>query len=499
MRMCHGTLQVVDPNPAFRSQVSETELYYGLQYQDHRFDTFFSELELQAPSLEGYCDDFEHERGLSLSTMKHQVKLKLSDISTEIRSKVIIKATTYRNVFERDTSIRREFHLSPQFVAAVFSSHPSLTLYLGPNVRKGVHCVVMECADATFENIIPTLPCREFHETVDLLYSLATPLFYLHRQLLIHGDFGSHNIGKFDDQFKLLGVGGSIKVGHFTDVSRGFYLPPEAIRVDKKSLIKSLMVRSRNAHVESIRAYPSFDVWAFGCTMFELLTGKTLSLYSKKGFKQQCLHKIASFTTRKLLKEIKQSSKSIHPLLIQLLVMILDPNPQLRIKSMEGILFRLEGIVGGDAKVGILQRHVLPLQCLTFEHSESVSPVSSEVDPEDDEEEEDVEVYDTGLSQVFIPLQEARFSTDTSNHLVQDEHEVKMMGHGANNIDTTESVNMKLINEVIHEDTTPRNLFIFPSQECMTCNQAIVKQRIEESYCSDTTITVRRSNLSPCQ
>lgn len=501
MRMCNGTLQVVDPNPAFKCLFSETEIYYGLLFHNNGLGTTVSDLELrhfQAATLERNVNDFEQERGLSLSMMKHQVNMKLSSINAETRSKVIVKATTRRDVFERDLLIRREHHLSPQYVAAVLSSYPSLSLHLGANVRKGMHCVIMECADATFENLLPTLKRRDLHETVDLLYSLATPLFYLHRQMLIHGDFGPHNLGKFGDQFKLLGVGGSTKIGHFTDLSRGFYLPPEAIRVDRKSFIRSLMIRSQNSRIEPVRAYPSFDIWAFGCTMFEILTGKTLSLYVKKGFKQQCLEKIASFSTRKLLKQIKDSKQEIHPQLIQLLTMILDPNPHLRIKSMEGILFRLEGIIGGSLKVGILQRHVLPLQCLSFEPSESVSQVSSD-DSED--EEDDVEVYDTGLSQVFIPIQEAR-CLNNADDSIKEETIVKSM-NDVPDILVKQEENPTKVNEANESlnDDAPKKYFIVPTQELKSVNALnFMHNLVDDSHhCSESIVTIRRSNVSTCE
>jgi len=45
----------------------------------------------------------------------------------------------------------------------------------------------------------------------------------MHERDVVHGDFGTHNIGKFGRRWKLLGVGASIPIWHNTNTNRVFY------------------------------------------------------------------------------------------------------------------------------------------------------------------------------------------------------------------------------------------------------------------------------------
>lgn len=79
----------------------------------------------------------------------------------------------------------------------------------------------MEVADTTLENLV----CERRELVVGssdhgqgglvsgkVLKRVGVALLHLHEKGLVHMDFGAHNVGKFRNRWKVLGIGGSITI-----------------------------------------------------------------------------------------------------------------------------------------------------------------------------------------------------------------------------------------------------------------------------------------------
>ena len=141
---------------------------------------------------------------------------------------------------------------------------------------------------------------------------------------------------KFRNRWKILGVAGSVARGEHTDPRRGFYIPPEAVNVDVK---RSLFLRKpRKVEIVSIEAKPTFDIWAYGVMMYEIICGTTLSLYvASKGKKYARNQKIGKFGEQNLRKALKYVER-FNPLAADLLSKMLQPDPEDRVVSMRDVL-----------------------------------------------------------------------------------------------------------------------------------------------------------------
>jgi len=124
-----------------------------------------------------------------------------------------------------------------------------------------------------------------------ILKRIGISLLHMHEHGLVHGDFGTHNVGKFGNRWKLLGVGGSKAIGSPTDPKRGFYHPPETVVVETKRA--PLGKKEVVAKVVSIQAHPTHDIWAFGVVMYEAICGVPLSPYACRGKRAMSANEVA--------------------------------------------------------------------------------------------------------------------------------------------------------------------------------------------------------------
>lgn len=90
------------------------------------------------------------------------------------------------------------------------------------------------------------------------------------------------------------------------------FCPPEAIKVDSKRTI--LRKVSFTPRIIRIVAHPTYGIWSFGIMLYEIITGKPMSIYaSRQSLSDAELVKIGrltSTTMKKALKRVKDHEKS---------------------------------------------------------------------------------------------------------------------------------------------------------------------------------------------
>jgi len=292
-----NTLEVVNQRPAFSNPESDTQIFYALRYDppkqnNGQWSLIHEDNKKDGDYLEEW-DDSSHVSGLSrisarsnqsLSSRTSQVSIqdKMKLIKKEKGQQVIAKLTSRSDVVERELKIRKDYQLSRHYVPAVISVHHTVqhAAYSEAMAEPG-YCITMEGADTTAENLL--LDMRKYGKSFStkILKRIGISLLHMHEHGLVHGDFGTHNAGKFGNRWKLLGVGGSKAIGSPTDPKRGFYHPPEAVVVDTKRV--PLGKKETVAKVISIQARPTHDIWAFGVVMYEAICGQPLSPYACRG------------------------------------------------------------------------------------------------------------------------------------------------------------------------------------------------------------------------
>lgn len=348
-----NTLEVVNQRPAYTNPVSDTQIFYALRYeppaQNNGSYTILHE-EKKEGNDNDYLEDFDdasltsamsrnsHRSTLS-SRSQQTIDDKLRHIRKEKGQQVIAKLTSRSDVVERELKVRKEFHLSRHYVPAIISVHHTVqhAAYSEAMAEPG-YCITMEGADTTAENLMLDMRKSGKQFPAKALKRIGISLLHMHEHGIIHGDFGTHNIGKFGNRWKLLGVGGSVALGDPTDPSRGFYHPPESIIVENKKV--PIGKKHGVAEVIPIAAHPTYDIWAYGVAVYEAVAGTPLSPYACRGKRAMTMsevHKIGSWddhSIRKALKHVAPEDEVARDLIKKLL----HHDPQRRMQSMRTVL-----------------------------------------------------------------------------------------------------------------------------------------------------------------
>jgi ankyrin repeat protein len=326
-----NSLEVVNQRPAYSNPSSDTQIFYALRYDPpvhhqglsdtSNFTVIHQDGDGNAGSNHGghqdFVEDMDHhddnaslESGMSrhhqperttvpLLTQKSQAAQAAANVTVEERlyqirkekgQQVIAKLTSRSEIVERELRVRKHYKLSRNYVPSILSVHHTVqhAAYSEAMAEPG-YCITMEGADTTCENLL--LDCRQQQKPFPLkaLKRIGIALLHMHEHGLVHGDFGTHNIGKFKQRWKLLGVGGSVPLQEYTDPTRGFYHPPEAIKSDKQNhgivgaRSSSNSRSSSHPYVISIQAHSSYDIWAYGVVLYEAVAGFPLSPYARRG------------------------------------------------------------------------------------------------------------------------------------------------------------------------------------------------------------------------
>lgn len=347
-----NTLEVVNQTPAYTNPASDTQIFYALRYdppaQSNGEYTIIHEEKKDGGEndyVEDY-DDHSHISALSRNSIRSSltsrsqqpIEEKLRKIRKEKGQQVIAKLTSRSDVVERELKVRKDFQLSRHYVPAIISVHHTVqhAAYSEAMAEPG-YCITMEGADTTAENLMLDMRKSGKSFPSKALKRIGISLLHMHEHGIIHGDFGTHNIGKFGSRWKLLGVGGSVPIGSATSMERGFYHPPESIAVENKR--SSIGKKSVSAKTISIKAQTTFDIWAFGVVVYEAIAGFPLAPYACRGKRDMTKAEISRIglwdesSLRKALKALPEDN-----IQRDLVWQLLHPYPYQRASSMRIVL-----------------------------------------------------------------------------------------------------------------------------------------------------------------
>eukprot|EP00547_Thalassionema_nitzschioides_P000618 CAMPEP_0194212660 /NCGR_PEP_ID=MMETSP0156-20130528/12686_1 /TAXON_ID=33649 /ORGANISM="Thalassionema nitzschioides, Strain L26-B" /LENGTH=2037 /DNA_ID=CAMNT_0038940531 /DNA_START=168 /DNA_END=6281 /DNA_ORIENTATION=+ len=345
-----NTLEVVNQRPAYTNPISDTQIFYALRYDPPKESNGQYTVIHEDKGGNDYvedCDDFSQVSSMSKSSIRstlssrsqQSVDDKLRLIRKEKGQQVIAKLTSRADIVERELKVRKEYHLSRHYVPAIISVHHTVqhAAYSEAMAEPG-YCITMEGADTTAENLMLDMRKSGKPFPQKAVKRIGISLLHMHEHGIIHGDFGTHNIGKFGSRWKLLGVGGSIPIGEPSDPNRGFYHPPEAIVVENKRA--AIGKKNISACVVSIPAQTTYDIWAFGVVLYEAIAGVPLSAYACRGKRAMTSTEVGKIglwddhSVRRALRHINDDDLVSRDFLSKLL----HPNPELRFDSMRSIL-----------------------------------------------------------------------------------------------------------------------------------------------------------------
>jgi len=347
-----NTLEVVNQRPAYTNPVSDTQIFYALRYDPpaQRSGAYTVLHEEKNDNGENdYLEDWDDTSQVSAlsrnsirstltSRSEKTIEEKMRQIRKEKGQQVIAKLTSRSDIVERELKIRKDYHLSRHYVPAVISVHHTVqhAAYSEAMAEPG-YCITMEGADTTAENLMLDMRKNGKRFPVKALKRIGISLLHMHEHGIIHGDFGTHNIGKFGSRWKLLGVGGSVQLGRKTDVSRGFYHPPEAIVIENKRV--PIGKKSVSATIVSIPAATTYDIWAYGVVVYEAIAGVPLSPYACRGKRSMTgaeVSKIGCWDENSVKKSLKHvpDDHAARDLLRQLL----HHDPEQRFNSLRHVL-----------------------------------------------------------------------------------------------------------------------------------------------------------------
>ena len=349
-----NTLEVVNQRPAYTNPISDTQIFYALRYeppamQSSAFTILHEEKKDQA--LNNFVEDFDDMsvtsaisrqsmRSTLSSRSQQNVDDKLRQIRKEKGQQVIAKLTSRSDVVERELKVRKDYQLSRHYVPAIISVHHTVqhAAYSEAMAEPG-YCITMEGADTTAENLMLDLRKAGKPFPAKALKRIGISLLHMHEHNLVHCDFGTHNIGKFGNRWKLLGVGGSVPIGKPSNPNRGFYHPPESIVVENKRA--ALGKKAVSAVVVSIPARPSYDVWAYGVVLYEAIVGVPLSPYACRGKRAMSsleVAKVGHWDEQNLKRALKHLPANVDDVARSLITKMLHYSPDERFTNMRQVL-----------------------------------------------------------------------------------------------------------------------------------------------------------------
>jgi len=232
-----NTLEVTDPNPAYSDPVSETQILFALKFpqrcaneSEEMADVKLLNDDNSSGVLSEYLENLdaddsigsvESQRSSLTEWSLRSIQEKIDDMRNEKGMQVVVKFTTRRDIMEREMNVRKLYRLSRFYVPAILSVHRTVQHEAIDTGTQQGYCITMEGADMTLENMLPRMHQSDSSFDVKALKRMGISLLHMHERGLVHGDFGPHNVGKFRNRWKLLGVGGSVAIGEKTDPNRG--------------------------------------------------------------------------------------------------------------------------------------------------------------------------------------------------------------------------------------------------------------------------------------
>jgi len=191
--------------------------------------------------------------------------------------RVALKFMRHKGQFEREMSSRANSNLDGSYVLPVMHSYNSDELdqeYSQGLARLGYsdypYCLVLPAADRSLTDIIGKeriVGGRDVKAVGKIAVQLVRALEHVHSKSRIHGDVKPLNVMRIGADIKLIDLDASALMTELAASKfSSAYLPPEFLAQDG------------SVKQGQVRAHASFDMWSFGCVLFQLCAGEPLWL-----------------------------------------------------------------------------------------------------------------------------------------------------------------------------------------------------------------------------
>jgi len=187
-----------------------------------------------------------------------------------LRRDVALKIIPER--FQDDPDRVARFHREAHLLAAL--NHPHIASIHGLEEASGVHFLVLELVDGESLERRLVRGAMPIAQALRVATQIADALEAAHGQGIIHLDLKPANIVLTrDDQVKVLDFG-LAKATDGSTPDEVWHLPTETVTPTQGGVIRGTAAYMSPEQARGLATNPQTDIWAFGCVLYELLTGR---------------------------------------------------------------------------------------------------------------------------------------------------------------------------------------------------------------------------------
>ena len=253
---------------------------------------------------------------------------------TKLGREVAIK--TLPEEFARDADRLARFEREAKLLASL--NHPNIAAIHGFEEDNGTHFLVLELvqgdtlADRLARGAIPV------DESLKLSLQIGKALEAAHENGVIHRDLKPANIKVTDEGIvKVLDFGlakALVEDGANLNLSQS---PTLSMAATQQGVILGTAAYMSPEQARGVEADKRADIWAFGCVLFEMLTGRQV-------FQGEMLSDVMA-SVLKTEPGFEGLPQSLHPRLHDVLRRCLEKDPKQRFRDIGDVAYELQGIL----------------------------------------------------------------------------------------------------------------------------------------------------------